>query len=136
MQAAAAGTVASTPKGTSDGLPELAQELMAKASDMSSAVTEQHAQPTLRCAAQTVHQMPRMVHHASLPGSSGRGHAVGHASHLGASSPHAAVLHCSQRQEHTSRLLEAATQQAEDAGISDEEPDVQLALMAAEMRCR
>ena len=46
------------------------------------------------------------------------------------------LLHCSQRQEHTSRLLEAVTQQAEDAGISDEEPDVQLALMAAEMRCK
>jgi hypothetical protein len=86
-EAAAAGVAASTPKGTSDGLPELAQELMAKASDMSSAMAEQHTQPTLR-----------------------------------------------QRQEHTSRLLEAATQQAEDAGISDEEPDVQLALMAAEMR--
>ena len=45
-------------------------------------------------------------------------------------SPHC----CSQREEHTCQLLEAATLQAEEAGISDEEPDVQLALMAAEMR--
>ena len=48
MQAATAGPNAFAPKHTSDGLPELAQELMAKASDMSSALAEQHAQPTLR----------------------------------------------------------------------------------------
>ena len=51
MQAAEAGTAVSAPKGTSDGLPELAQDLMAKASDMSNALAEQQAQPTLRCAA-------------------------------------------------------------------------------------
>jgi hypothetical protein len=143
MQAAEAGTAASAPKGTSDGLPELAQDLMAKASDMSNALAEQHAQPTLRCAAQLVHQTPHAFHHAALPGSSFHQQAIaswarsGLASlHICSSCVHAAALHCSQRQEHTSRLLEAATQQAEDAGISDEEPDVQLALMAAEMRCR
>lgn len=44
-------------------------------------------------------------------------------------------LSCCFRAEHTRRLLEAAQLYAADADAQEEEPaDVQLALMAAEMR--
>lgn len=41
-----------------EGLPDLAQDLMAKAGDMSSAVAEQHAQPPMRCAALNIFYKP------------------------------------------------------------------------------
>ena len=115
---------------------------MDKASDMSSALAEQQAQPTLRYAAQSAHRSA----HFQLPWCSFRSATLrAQGQQLRALST-ARLFYayafarqqsscCSQREEHTCRLLEAATLQAEEAGISDEEPDVQLALMAAEMRC-
>jgi hypothetical protein len=69
LQLSTAVPAAAAPERTTDGLPDLAQELMAKASEISIALEEQQGKPALRYARSSRQSLYTMIQRDAHQGS-------------------------------------------------------------------